>query len=77
MSPQRSVVPDPELSQGARGEPIRVALTGSGKLDDPQRDTFGGTSSSFFFRVPFLIRRLLLQCGQRLGGLICDSRGVA
>ena len=41
MSPQRSVVPDPELSQRARGEPVCVALTGSSKLDDPQRDKFG------------------------------------
>jgi hypothetical protein len=41
MSPERSVVPDAKLSQGARREPVRVALTGSGKLDDPQRDTFG------------------------------------
>ena len=41
MSPQRSVVPDPELSQRARGEPVRVLLTGSSKLDDPLRDVFG------------------------------------
>ena len=41
MSPQRSVVPDPELSQRARGEPVRVLLTGSSNLDDPPRDKFG------------------------------------
>jgi hypothetical protein len=41
MPPQRSIVPDPKLSQGARDEPVRVGLTGSGKLDDPQRDKFG------------------------------------
>ena len=41
MPPQRSIVPDPKLSQSARDEPVRVALTGSGKLDDPQRDKFG------------------------------------
>jgi len=41
MPPQRSIVPDPKLSQGARDEPVRVALTGSSKLDDPQRDKFG------------------------------------
>ena len=41
MPPQGSIVPDPKLSQGARDEPVRVALTGSGKLDDPQRDKFG------------------------------------
>jgi hypothetical protein len=41
MSPQRSVVPDPKLSQRARGEPVRVSLTGYGKIDDPQRDKLG------------------------------------
>jgi hypothetical protein len=41
MSPQRSVVPDPEFSQRTRGEPVRVLLAGSSKLDDPQRDKFG------------------------------------
>jgi hypothetical protein len=41
MPPQRSVVPDPELSQRSRGEPVRVLLAGSRKLDDPQRDKFG------------------------------------
>ena len=41
MTPQRSVVPDPKFSQDARDEPVRVALTGSGKLDDPARDKFG------------------------------------
>ena len=41
MPPQGSIVPDPKLSQGARDEPVRVALTGSGKLDDPARDKFG------------------------------------
>ena len=41
MPPQRSVVPDTKLSQGAGGEPARVPLAGSGKLDDPQRDKFG------------------------------------
>ena len=40
MPPQRSVVPDTKLSQGAGGEPARVPLAGSGKLDDPQRDSF-------------------------------------
>ena len=41
MPPQRSVVPDTKLSQGTGGEPVRVLLTGSSKLDDPQRDKFG------------------------------------
>jgi hypothetical protein len=41
MSPQRSVVPDPELSQGARGEPVRVLLAGPGTLDNRARDKFG------------------------------------
>ena|SRR6516225_6674246 len=41
MPQQRSVVPDTKLSQGAGGEPVRVLLTGSTKLDDPQRDKFG------------------------------------
>ena len=40
MSPQRSVVADPKLSQGARGEPVRVSLAGYGKLNDPQRGKF-------------------------------------
>jgi hypothetical protein len=40
MPSRRSVLPDPELSQDARGEPVRVPLTGSGKLDDPTRDKF-------------------------------------
>src|SRR6202030_1964517 len=37
-------------------------------------------SSNFFLRVPFLMRRLLLQWGHRSGGLIrerrCAARGV-
>jgi hypothetical protein len=41
MPPQRSIVPDPKLSHGARDEPVRVALAGSGKFDDPARDKFG------------------------------------
>jgi hypothetical protein len=41
MPPQRSVVPDPELSQRARGRPVHVPLTSYGKLNDPQRDKFG------------------------------------
>jgi hypothetical protein len=41
MPPQRSIVADPKLSQDARDELVRVALTGSGKLDDPARDKFG------------------------------------
>ena len=40
MAPQRSVVPDAKLSQDARDEPVRVALTGSGELDDLARDKF-------------------------------------
>jgi hypothetical protein len=36
-----------------------------------------GMSSSFFLRVPFLIRRLLLQWGQRSGGLIVERCGAA
>jgi hypothetical protein len=39
--PKRSVVPDPKLSHDARGEPARVPLATSGKLDDPARDKFG------------------------------------
>jgi hypothetical protein len=38
MSPQRSVVRDPKLSQGARGEPVRIPLTGARKLNNPARD---------------------------------------
>src|ERR1700726_1611332 len=34
-------------------------------------------SPSFFLRVPFLMSRLLLQCGQRSGGLIVERRGAA
>jgi hypothetical protein len=41
MSPQRSVVPDPELCQGWDGEPARVPLASFSKFDDPQRDSFG------------------------------------
>jgi hypothetical protein len=41
MPPQRSVVPDPKLSQGADGEPARVPLASFSKFDDPQRDSFG------------------------------------
>jgi hypothetical protein len=41
MSPQCSVVLDPELGQRARGEPVRIALTGDGKFDDPAGDKFG------------------------------------
>jgi hypothetical protein len=41
MAPQRSVVPDPELSQGAGGEPARVPFASFSKFDDPQRDSFG------------------------------------
>src|ERR1700680_4623680 len=37
-------------------------------------------ASNFFLRVPFLMRRLLLQWGHRSGGLIrerrCAARGV-
>ena len=41
MLPQRSIIPDPELSQDARREPVCVPLAGPGKLDDPARDKFG------------------------------------
>ena len=41
MLPQRSIIPDPELSQDARREPVRVPLAGPGKFDDPARDEFG------------------------------------
>jgi hypothetical protein len=41
MLPQRSIIPDPELNQDARREPVRVPLAGPGKLDDPARDKFG------------------------------------
>ena len=41
MPPQQSIIPDPELSQDARREPVRVPLAGPGKLDDPARDKFG------------------------------------
>ena len=40
MPPKRSVVPDPKLSQDARGEPVRVPLTGPSQLDDLARDKF-------------------------------------
>jgi hypothetical protein len=55
MSPQRSVVLDPELGKHARGEPIRIALTGYGKLDNPPRDQFcflvAGTGRKVKFRA--------------------------
>jgi hypothetical protein len=40
VPPQRSVILDTELREHARGEPVRVPLAGTGKLDDPQRDKF-------------------------------------
>ena len=40
MPPKRSVVPDTKLSQDARGEPLRVPLTGPSQLDDLARDKF-------------------------------------
>jgi hypothetical protein len=36
MPPQPSIVPDPELGEGARGEIVRVPLTGPGKLNEPR-----------------------------------------
>ena len=44
MPQQRSVVPDTKLSQGAGGEPVRVLLTGSTKLDDHGKFKFGAHS---------------------------------
>jgi hypothetical protein len=41
MLPQRSIIPDPELSQDARRQPVRVPLAGPGKLDNPAGDKFG------------------------------------
>jgi hypothetical protein len=40
MSPRRSVIPYPELGQRARGEPVRIPLTGASQLDNPARDKF-------------------------------------
>ena len=45
MLPQRSIIPDPKLSQDARREPVCVPLAGPGKLDDPARDKFGSVIS--------------------------------
>src|ERR1039457_6140255 len=39
-----------------------------------ERQRKSGTVSSFFLRAPFLMRRLLLQCGHRSGGLIVERR---
>jgi hypothetical protein len=41
MPPRRSVVRDAELSEDARGEPVRIPLTGHGELDDPASDKLG------------------------------------
>ena len=41
MPPQRSVIPDPELCEHARGKPFRVPLAAPGDLNDPARDKFG------------------------------------
>src|SRR5580704_6629192 len=35
MAPQRSVILDTELREHARGEPVRIPLTGQGKLNAP------------------------------------------
>jgi hypothetical protein len=56
---------------------LRIARGPTVKLRPHARQRKMGTSSCFFLRVPFLMRRLLLQWGQRSGGLIFDSRGVA
>src|SRR6516165_1384307 len=56
---------------------LRIVRGPTVKLRPQARQRKIGTSSSFFFRVPFLIKRLLLQCGQRSGVLICESRCVA
>jgi hypothetical protein len=39
-APANVATTDPELSQGARGEPVPVLLTGSSKLDNRARDKF-------------------------------------
>jgi hypothetical protein len=41
------------------------------------RQRKSGMLSSFFFRAPFLMMCLLLQCGQRSGGLIFERRDGA
>ena len=41
VRPKRSVIPDAELCEHARGEPIRVSFAGHGKLNDFQRDKLG------------------------------------
>jgi hypothetical protein len=44
------------------------------KVRPQERHKNSGTSSCFFLRVPFLMRCLLLQCGQRSGSLIGERR---
>src|SRR6202030_159114 len=55
---------------------LRIARGPTVKLRPHARQRKMGTSSCFFLRVPFLIRRLLLQWGQRSGGLIVERRGA-
>ena len=76
MPPQRSVVPDTKLSQGTGGEPVRVLLTGSSKLDDPQRDKFGylinRSSGKFKFGAHSLERPVH---GLDVFGLVSENTG--
>src|ERR1700680_3980678 len=77
--------PSHELLSGSRNKGSRQALAGEGShrceaaanVRPHARQRKSGTSSSFFLRVPFLMRRLLLQCGQRSGGLIVERRDAA
>jgi hypothetical protein len=56
---------------------LRIARGPIEKVRPHERQRYSGTSSNFFLRVPFLMRRLLLQCGQRPGGLSFESPGSA
>src|SRR5271169_3271618 len=53
---------------------LRIARGPTLKVRPQERHKNSGTSSCFFLRVPFLMRCLLLQCGQRSGSLIGERR---
>jgi hypothetical protein len=54
---------------------LRIARGPTVTLRPHERHKNSGTFSCFFLRVPFLMMCLLLQWGQRSGGLIVDGRG--